>query len=272
MPRRSRNWLQRLLKGKEDLPASSPEDASRSFTAIGPYYDVLMSNVPYRSWVDYVRRVLDRFEARPETVLDLACGTGMVGAEIARRDCPHVFGVDLSEGMARVAAEEGRLRVAVQDARALGLKPESFDLVVCLYDSLNYILEPEGLAAFFRGVGDCLKPGGLFIFDLNTVRALALDLFTKDNLRSPDPLTYSWRSDWDGASRLCTVRMWFRWSDGGETREFVEVHRQRGYADDEVQDLLREAGLDILAVYDAYSFERLHSRSTRAFYIARRAT
>jgi len=270
VPRRSPNWLQRLLKPAEGLPESPPEDIRPSFGAIGPYYDILMSNVPYRSWVDYLQRLLDRFDAHPQTVLDLACGTGMVGAEIARRGCPRVFGVDLSEGMARVAAEEGRLRVAVQDARALGLRPETFDLVVCLYDSLNYILEPAGLSACFRGVRDCLKPGGLLIFDLNTIRALALNLFTQDNLRSPDPLVYSWRSQWDERSRLCTVRMWFRWSDGDETREFTEVHRQRGYADGEVQDLLRGAGLDILAVYDAYSFVPLHSRSTRVFYVARR--
>ncbi|MBM3472966.1 MAG: class I SAM-dependent methyltransferase [Armatimonadetes bacterium] len=275
MPRRSRGWLRRLLNrkgGAQDPVAEGAEAVSPSFGAIGPYYDVLMCNVPYRSWVDYVQRLLDRFDAHPQTVLDLACGTGMVGAEIARRGCPRVFGVDLSEGMARVAAEEGRLRVAVQDARALGLRSESLDLVVCLYDSLNYILEPSGLSACFRGVHGSLKPGGLFIFDLNTIRALALNLFTQDNMRSSDPLAYSWRSDWDAKSRLCTVRMWFRWADDNETREFVEVHRQRGYADDEVQDLLREAGFEILAVYDAYSFERLHSRSTRAFYVARRAT
>jgi len=274
---RSRSWLQRLLSrenGAKDHSlegsAAVPDAVAPSFAAVGPYYDVLMSSVPYRSWVDYVQRLLQRFEAHPQAVLDLACGTGMVGAEIARRGCPRVFGVDLSEGMARVAAEEGRLRVAVQDARALGLKPGSLDLVVSLYDSLNYILEPSGLSACFQAVRDCLTPGGLFIFDLNTIRALALDLFTQDNLRSADPLVYSWRSHWDERSRVCTVRMWFRWSDGEETHEFVEVHRQRGYRDDEVQALLRKAGLDILAAYDAYSFDPLHSRSTRVFYVAQR--
>jgi SAM-dependent methyltransferase len=267
VPRRSRGWLQRLL-GTTPLTDSPP--TSKSFEAIGPYYDALMSTVPYRDWVDYLERILRSLNAHPQTILDLACGTGKVGAEIACRGYPRVFGVDLSEGMARVATEEARLWVAVQDARALGLRRGTFDLVVSLYDSLNYVLEPEGLLACFQGVRECLQPGGLFIFDLNTIRALALDLFTQDNLRSSAPLTYSWRSKWDPKARLCTVRMWFRWSDGDDVREFVEVHRQRGYTDDEVQSLLTQAGFTILAVYDAYSFEPLQDRSTRVFYVARR--
>jgi SAM-dependent methyltransferase len=229
-----------------------------------------MSTVPYRDWVNYLERILRSLDTRPQTILDLACGTGKVGAEIARRGYPRVFGVDLSEGMARVAMDEARLRVAVQDARALGLRPGTFDLVVSLYDSLNYVLEPEGLLSCFRGVYRCLRRGGLFIFDLNTIRALALDLFTQDNLRSSARLTYSWRSNWDAKARLCTVRMWFRWRDGDDVREFVEVHRQRGYTDDEVRSLLSRAGFSTVAVYDAYSFDPLQDRSTRAFYVARR--
>lgn len=267
MPGRSRRWLQRLTGAPEQtvLPASS-----ESFETIGPYYDALMSTVPYASWVDYVEALLRRFEHRPRTILDLACGTGKVGAELARRGYPRVFGIDLSEGMVRIATETRRLRAAVQDARALGLRQGGLDLVVSLYDSLNYVLEPEGLLACFQGVHGGLRSDGLLIFDLNTIRALALDLFTQDNLRSSAALQYSWRSEWDPEARLCTVRMWFRWRRDGKEHEFVEVHRQRGHADDEVRAMLAEVGFEVLAVYDAYCFDPLHDRSTRAFYVARR--
>lgn len=258
-----RNWLRRLI-GSAPPP---PEPNAGSFELIGPYYDRLMSSVPYADWADYVESLLRRFEARPRRVLDLACGTGKVGAELARRGY-RVFGVDLSEGMVRVAARESRLPAAVQDARALGLRAGAFDLVVSLYDSLNYLLEPEGLLAAFRDVRKALAPQGLFIFDLNTIHALSLDLFTQDNLRSNEPLIYSWQAHWDAETRICTVDMWFQWRGEGETREFRELHRQRGYEDEEVQRLLREAGLQIHAVYDAYSLEPLNRYSTRAFYIA----
>ncbi len=263
-PTRGQHWLSRFLR-----PGRSPvrQPPAVAFELVGAYYDQLMSGVPYTDWVDYVERLLDRFDARPRAVLDLACGTGKVGAEMARRGFT-AFGVDLSEGMVRVAHHEGRLRSAVQDARALGLKPETFDLVVSLYDSLNYILEPAGLLECFRGVHDCLAGQGLFIFDLNTIRALALDLFTQNNLRSGGPLLYSWKSNWDATTRISSIHMWFRWCGPGQEREFVEVHRQRGYADDEIRQLLQDADLKLHAVYDAYTFDPLTDRSTRAFYVA----
>jgi SAM-dependent methyltransferase len=261
-----KDWFRRFLPTPAE---AAPACEAGSFEEIGPYYDVLMSTVPYRQWVSYVEAILDRLGACPQTALDLACGTGMIGAELKRRGCPRVFGVDLSEGMLRVAARRGRLPVAVQDARALGLRPDTLDLVVSLYDSLNYILEPEGLLACFRGVREGLKAGGLFIFDLNTIRALALNLFTQDDLRATH-LQYSWRSEWDARARLCTVRMWFRWRAGDGEREFVEIHRQRGYRDAEIRQLLAEAGLTVRATYDAYSFAPPHPRSTRAFYVAQR--
>jgi SAM-dependent methyltransferase len=194
----------------------------------------------------------------------------MIGSEMIRRGYTRTVGVDLSEGMVRVAAEQDRLPVAVQDARALGLRADTFDLVVCLYDSLNYITEPPGLRSAFESVRHCLAPGGLLIFDLNTILALEQDLFTQNNLRSGEPLVYSWRSSWDAETRICSVEMWFRWRDGQKDSEFTEVHRQRGYTDDEVQLMLRDAGLEVAGVYDAYSFDALHPRSTRSFYVARK--
>jgi SAM-dependent methyltransferase len=226
-----------------------------------------MKGVPYREWVDYVERLLARFDAQPQTVLDLACGTGKVAAEMTRRGYT-VFGVDVSEGMVRVAVQQGRLPAAVQDARALGLRAGTFDLVVSLYDSLNYITEPEGLLACFKGVRHCLAGHGLLIFDVNTIRALALELFTQNNLRSRDPLAYSWESRWDPSTRICSVRMWFKWRVPGEEHEFVEVHRQRGYEDEEIRELLHGADFKLHAVYDAYSLDPLTDQSTRAFYIA----
>jgi SAM-dependent methyltransferase len=261
---RGRSWLERIFRPEEPIPETPAADA---FELIGAYYDQLMQGVPYTDWVDYVEKLLDRFDARPQVALDLACGTGRVGAEMARRGY-RAFGVDLSEGMARIAVEQGRLRAAVQDARALGLRGETFDLVVSLYDSLNYVLEPEGLLNCFRGVSHCLRGEGIFIFDLNTIRALALDLFTQNNLRSREPLLYSWRSRWDADARVCTVDMWFKWRGGGPEREFAEVHRQRGYADDEVRRLLQAADLKLYAVYNAYTFDPPNALSTRVFYIA----
>jgi len=158
------------------------------------------------------------------------------------------------------------------DAAALGLREASLDLVVSLYDSLNYITEVEGIASCFRGVAHALRPGGLFIFDLNTPRALRSGFFTQDNLRSGEPLLYRWQADWDESRKLCRVNMWFRWRGAGEATEFRETHYERAYQDGEVRSMLEAAGLRVLTVYDAYGFRPASRLSTRWYYVARSET
>jgi SAM-dependent methyltransferase len=269
--------LEALLHTSPCLTHDGPDhaeghEAAPQFTLIAPHYDVLMTGVPYRRWVDYVQELLQRLGHRAHRVLDLACGTGRVGFGLARRGC-RVVGADISLPMVQVAARSPEARelgvaVCVQDARALGFR-RHFDLVVCLYDSLNYILEPKGLRDCCTGVAACLRPGGIFIFDLNTERALKRNLFTQHNLGKGARLTYDWRSSYDRRTKICTVDMHFVWREGDREHAFREVHRQRAYSTREVKSALNAAGLEVVGLYDALRFKRPTWRSTRAYYVAR---
>ena len=238
------------------------------FDQVADYYDRLMSSVPYRRWVDYVEATLHRHYRQPQRVLDLACGTGKVGAELARRGY-QAIGLDLSEPMARrCRTQKPPLPAAVMDAQWLALAPESLDLIVCLYDSLNYILDPEGLQGCFSGAYVGLATQGTFIFDLNTELALRSGLFTQNNLRSHSPLKYSWQSHWYPERKLCRIDMWFRWEGPGGPEEFEEVHYQRAYSESEVRQMLAAAGFSEVSTYNGYTFDRPTSESDRVFYVA----
>ena len=240
------------------------------FGDIAVFYDHLMSSVSYRSWVDYVEAILDRRVARPQRVLDLCCGTGKVGAEMLRRG-HSVVGADLSEPMVRRCGLQTRpLPAAVQDACELGFQPGSMDLVVCLFDSLNYITKPERLAACFREVYEVLAPRGLFVFDLNTRRALSIGLFNQSSLTANDPLVYSWEAHWDPATRLCRVDMWFQWRGDHQPHEVRETHWQYAYETHEVLAMLGAAGFVSITPYDAYTFHPPHRKSDRLYYVARK--
>jgi SAM-dependent methyltransferase len=256
------------------LPPPPPPEAVRpgqgEFEAVAPYYDALMAGVPYSRWVDYVERLLAVYETPVGRALDLACGTGQVGAELLRRGY-HAVGADLSEPMARACAGQNPpLRAAVMDAAHLGLRPASLDLVVCLFDSLNYLLEPESLRRCFADVQEALAPGKLLIFDLNTPRALKVGLFTQNNLASSALLQYRWEAHWEAARKLCRVDMWFRWRGEGEPREFVETHYQRAYEEAEVARWLREAGFARVDSYEAYSLRPVGTMTDRMFFVAQK--
>jgi SAM-dependent methyltransferase len=238
------------------------------FDQVAEHYDHLMKTVPYRHWVDYVESLLRRWEARPVDVLDLACGTGRVGSEMVRRGY-QVRGADLAEPMVRECIrQEPPLPAMVCDASQIGVADTRFDLVVSLYDSLNYILVPEKLAAAVREAHRILRSGGLFIFDLNTERALASGLFTQDNMRSDDPLQYTWEAHWDPKSRICRVDMLYYWNGDGGPKHFRETHYQRAYDNSEVLSMLRMAGFARFESYSAYTFRAVTPLSDRAYYVA----
>ncbi|MCS6829175.1 MAG: class I SAM-dependent methyltransferase [Armatimonadota bacterium] len=244
-----------------------------AFTLIAPYYDELMHNVPYDFWVRYVHELIDRYRLKVRSVLDLACGTGNVAMRLAKMGY-EVWGVDISAPMvaeARAKAQAAGLNIPyeVQDAAQLQL-PKQFDLVLSLFDSLNYILLPERLQEAFQRVYAHLQPGGAFVFDVNTEYALREGLFDQDNLGSRRQLLYRWKSRYDEDTKICTVEMefWLRNEKGEVIQHFVEMHRQRAYGLDELTRMLRQAGFDYARAFHAYTLQPPRETTDRAFFVA----
>ena len=258
--------------GSDAPPPGAVKPGRHEFEQVAPYYDALMAAVPYGYWVDYVQRLLAIYQAPARQVLDLACGTGQVGAELRRRGY-EVLGADLSEPMVRACARQvPPLRAVVMDASRLGLQEASLDLVVCLFDSLNYLLEPEDLRQCFVGVHRALRPGKLIIFDLNTPRALQIGLFSQQDMRAEQLLQYRWEAHWETEQKLCRVDMWFRWKGSGGPLEFEETHYQRAYQETEVRDWLQAAGFSRVDSYEAYSLRPVTELTDRMYFVAQKET
>jgi ubiquinone/menaquinone biosynthesis C-methylase UbiE len=244
-----------------------------SFSNVAPYYDELMAGVPYRFWVEYVVSLFRSHGQSPASILDLGCGTGSAAALFRKRGY-DVAGADKSPHMIAVARQKAEhagidIPYHAQDAAELDL-PARFDAAVSLFDSLNNIVEADRLSMAFDRVYRHLNNPGIFVFDLNTEVAFSDGMFDQKSNPLDGPLQYVWRSSYNPESRLCTVRMSFRFhaADGSEERSFEETHVQRAYGKDEVKHMLTRAGFDTVAVYDAYTLKPPKKRSDRLFFVA----
>ena len=85
---------------------------NEGYSAIAGVYDKLNKEVDYSAWADFLEECFGRFcKESPEIILDLACGTGRMTLELARRGY-DMIGVDCSAEMldvARDAAEAAAL-------------------------------------------------------------------------------------------------------------------------------------------------------------------
>lgn len=251
-----------------DSNGQSPDQ----FNDLAAHYDELMDVVPYDAWADYVFLLFQVAQHDPQKLLDCACGTGNVSFELAKSGV-SVTGVDIAPAMIAIAQQKNELvkedlRFLEADLTAFDLG-ERFDSATCLYDSLNYILDPQKLQDAFVCIAHHLEKGGVFVFDMNSDYALTADLFTQFNRDPRRALHYDWHARYDEKTRVTSVEMSFtRAQNDGTTRQFHETHRERAYTMGEVETMLEFAGFDLLKSYDAYTINPPHDTSERWFFIA----
>lgn len=271
-----------------------------AYEVLAGYYDELMDEIDYDFWCDYVLSLVKPVATSRESgtasvvragplplateaglkgwrVLDLACGTGQFAYRLRQRGL-EVTAVDISSEMLAVAEAKARslgleIQFARQDMRQLEL-PGSYDLVVCLCDSLNYLLEPEDLVATFGGVVQVLKPGAHFIFDINTEYKLATVYGDQTYAADLDDFAYIWENEYNPDTKLCYMDLAFfipaktLGRSGGESeprlfKKLTENHVQRAFSPDLVEELLKNVGLELLGKYGDLTFDSPNSMTER---------
>lgn len=235
-------------------------------------YDEVMSGVDYEGWANYVEQLLRRHHCQPQKVLDLACGTGNTSLPMAKRGY-QVSGVDGSASMLAVAREkvkEAGLDIPFyqQDLRELHLA-EKHDLALCLYDSLNYILEGEDLELVFRRVKEAVPEGGLFIFDMNSYYRLS-HLNSGASLIEREGLVLFWNNEYIPDPGIWQITLTGFLKRGGLWERFDEVHQERAYLTEEIIQRLRGAGWQLEAAYTAYTVFPVQETTARIYFVARK--
>jgi SAM-dependent methyltransferase len=134
------------------------------------YYDILL-DPDSAGEADFLEAVLER-HGRPGAgaVLEPACGSGRMLAEMARRG-HRVTGIDLSPAMVAYArqrlADEGLAgRVVHADMTDFEL-PQRFDLAHCLINTFRHLLDEGTAVAALRCIARALAPGGLFVLGMH---------------------------------------------------------------------------------------------------------
>ena len=217
-----------------------------SYEFLAGCYDELTTDVRYSRWADYIEKHFARSALPIHTVLDLACGTGSLTAELMGRGYEMIC-ADRSAEMLSVAAEKCR-DLAGEPPVFLCQSMEKLDLYgtvdacVCCLDSVNYVTSPRKLKKAFQRVHLFLVPGGLFLFDINTpdkLRGLDGGMFIDET----DDAYCVWRAEYAPRRRICTYGMdIFRLEPAGRWSRGEEVHEEYAYEPDELEEYLREAG------------------------------
>ena len=243
------------------------------YEALAHAYDALLADGAHRRRAAYLHRLLQK-ERRPvDTVLDLGCGTGTVTCLLAALGY-RMTGVDLSEEMLTEAArkaeplpEDRRPLLLHQSMDCLRLI-EPVDAAVSTLDALNYLTGLRAMRETLRRVYRWLRPGGPFIFDVNTPEKF-LRLDGQVYLDETEDAYCVWRTEFSRGICSYYVDLFNLRPDGAWERGF-EYHRQRCYTAEELTAWLRAAGFTRIRTYGDMKLRRPADGAQRIYFVCER--
>ena len=258
-----------------------PQWAELAYEEIAPVYDDFTAHHDYELWLGNLLPELERHGLRRGHLLDVGCGTGKSFIPMLERGW-QVTACDVSASMVELArAKVGEAAaLSVADMREL---PElgEFELVWALDDAVNYLLSAEELERALSGMRANLAPGGLLMFDVNTLQSYRT-FFAETVVVE----AHGRRLIWTGRATADTppgsiseasfeVEVIAEGSHPGEKIK-TELHRQRHFPEEEVLATMGRAGLECLEVF-GHGFDAVLKQPvedlvhSKAVYLARSA-
>jgi SAM-dependent methyltransferase len=139
-----------------------------NYNVFAKFYDLAMGD--RRSHSTIVLKLIAKHNPKSKKILELACGTGSILKPLSKKY--KVYGLDISKGMLDIA--RGKVPEAVLSSQSMvDFKiAEKFDVIYCVFDSINHLPAFAQWENVFRNAHKHLNPGGLFIFDMNTQEKL----------------------------------------------------------------------------------------------------
>ena len=151
----------------KDSGLGKKEQVAQMFDTISGNYDGLNRVISFGIDVKWRKKVLELVAAKnPNTILDIATGTGDLAILMAQTNAREIIGADISEGMMEVGRKkvvdkdlDGRVQLVYGDSEKLPFADAYFDAITVAFGIRNFETLEKGLAEILR----VLKPDGIFV-------------------------------------------------------------------------------------------------------------
>ena len=242
-----------------------------SYVAFAGSYDELTTDVPYGAFADFYEDIFKVNGLKPNSLIDLACGTGTLTEIMAGRGY-DMTAVDSSPDMLAVAADklsglDNRPLLLCQRLEELDLYG-TIDVCLCCLDSVNYVTDPALLQRAFDRVHLFLEPKtGLFVFDINTPEKFAR-IDGNSYVREDDDVFCVWQAAVE--DDLCAYQFDIFERDGDAWDRAQETHEERNYTIETLTAMLEKAGFAEIKTYGDQSFAPVRGGEDRIYFTARK--
>lgn len=245
-----------------------------SYSAFAAYYDNLTKDVDDEVRSGYISNFFRRYGVSDGIVLDLACGTGRMSIALAVKGY-DVIGVDASPEML-CAAQENAAAAGRSDLLFLCQRMEELDLFgtirgcVCTLDSLNHLPDAQAVQATFGRVALFMEPGGIFVFDVNSVYKHREVLGDNTFVMEEEDVFLVWQNVYFSETDSVEITLDFFERDGETYFRETEQFCERAYPAEQLALWLEDSGFEVLHILGELSEEAPAADEQRLYFVARR--
>lgn len=234
-----------------------------SYENFAYYYDSLMDPQFYNDYEEFINEHCDFHE-----VLELGCGTGEMAIRLSQKN-KKVFATDISDDMLNVTKQKAMYKNVDLLLQKVDMRDFStsypVDLILCLCDSLNYLLEPQDILDTFINVYHSLKHDGTFIFDIDSLYKMNNILNNYQENEEDDDFLFRWHVEHIDNG---FVHHYVYIHDKIENDIVEEHHYQKTFAIEKYLEWLKQAGFIHIDYYS--DFNEYKEECERIIFVCRK--
>ena len=151
----------------KDSSLGKKEQVAQMFDTISGNYDRLNRVISFGIDVKWRKKVLKIVANKnPETILDIATGTGDLAILMTKTNAKKIIGLDISAGMLDVGRTKinelklnHKIDMVLGDSESMPFEDNAFDAITVAFGVRNFETLEKGLSEILR----VLKPNGIFV-------------------------------------------------------------------------------------------------------------
>jgi demethylmenaquinone methyltransferase/2-methoxy-6-polyprenyl-1,4-benzoquinol methylase len=155
------------VKPYKNSDLGKKEQVTQMFDTISSDYDGLNRVISFGIDIKWRKKVVKLVkESNPETILDIATGTGDLAINLAETNAKKIIGLDISSGMLEIGKEkiknkelDSKIEMILGDSENMPFEDNSFDSITVAFGVRNFETLENGLKEIYR----VLKTNGTFV-------------------------------------------------------------------------------------------------------------
>ena len=240
------------------------------YSELARFYDRMMDHVDYASWAAYISSLFHHFGKDVHSLFEIACGTGSLAVELHRIGY-ELTCMDVSPDMLKAAAQKFKEkgmppRLLAGSMSAIPVNAV-YDAAICIYDSINYLVNPADFSKAVREAASITRRGGLFIFDVCTVKNSELFFDDREVTEFFEDVEYDRKCRYDPYKRI--QKNFFIIRDHGK-KQITESHNQKIYYLEEVAEMIQGSDFCEIGRFEDLSFDPGTEDSERVHFVLER--